>query len=508
MNNDDTFTGDYGFVLPHQAKTRDGVAFDPHASVWSYRDSLKRIHMDFREIPASQELIQSAKLALQWYAENLSPSHTWNMYYFFSEFIKYIYESSNNKISNITIENIISFRSSLTEETGYYLGSLRGFLVQWYDMGLPGIGAEVVSLLKKMKIKGNRKGHPVLTMDIHKGPLTDIEWEAVHTALTASYLDGKIHLDDYLLAWLVIALGQRPIQYAAMKLCDFRVVQDEDGLNKYFLNIPRAKQRGQVLRATFLERLLIPDIGIKLAEHVAKTREKFQQLLSEPENAPMFPEYPLQSTGFGKFQFHQDARDLSLQFTEIVRMLKVYSERTGKPLRLSPRRFRYTYGTRMAAEGYSLRIIAENLGHSGFQNVGIYVANAPAFVERIDKATALQFAPLAQAFRGEIIANESKAIRKDDPTSRVCDLRLGVDRPVGNCGEFGFCGRFAPLACYTCRRFQPWLDGPHEEILEFILSERERLEAGQDLRIASIPDRTILAIAYVVKQCAMMRNVQ
>jgi hypothetical protein len=79
-------------------------------------------------------------------------------------------------------------------------------------------------------------------------------------------------------------------------------------------------------------------------------------------------------------------------------------------------------------------------------------------------------------------------------------------KPMGNCGEHGFCGLLAPIACYTCRSFQPWLDGPHDAVLEHLICERERLLAGSDVRIASINDRTILAVAEVIRRCDEIRN--
>jgi len=74
-------------------------------------------------------------------------------------------------------------------------------------------------------------------------------------------------------------------------------------------------------------------------------------------------------------------------------------------------------------------------------------------------------------------------------------------RPMGNCGSHAFCSLMAPVACYTCRSFQPWQDGPHEAVRDFLLAERERLLHESDARIASVNDRTILAIAEVVRQC-------
>lgn len=69
------------------------------------------------------------------------------------------------------------------------------------------------------------------------------------------------------------------------------------------------------------------------------------------------------------------------------------------------------------------------------------------------------------------------------------------------CGKFDFCGLAAPLACYTCFYFNPWLDDIHEALLESLIKDRDELLQEADPRIASINDRTILAVADVVNQC-------
>ena len=100
-------------------------------------------------------------------------------------------------------------------------------------------------------------------------------------------------------------------------------------------------------------------------------------------------------------------------------------------------------------EGYGELVIAELLDHTDTQNVGVYVQATPEIVERIDRAMALHLAPLAQAFAGVIIRNESDARRKGDPASRICDPRFEPSmKPMGNCGQHGFCGELAPVS-YT-----------------------------------------------------------
>lgn len=158
-------------------------------------------------------------------------------------------------------------------------------------------------------------------------------------------------------------------------------------------------------------------------------------------------------------------------------------------------------------EGHGELIIAELLDHSDTQNVGVYVESRPEIVDRIDRAVAMKLAPMAQAFAGMLVLDEADAERGDDPTSRIVHPGIGPSmQPMGTCGKQGFCGLNAPIACYTCRSFQPWIDGPHEAVLDHLLAERERLASSSDLRVASINDRTILAVAEVVRLCAEIRG--
>jgi hypothetical protein len=116
-------------------------------------------------------------------------------------------------------------------------------------------------------------------------------------------------------------------------------------------------------------------------------------------------------------------------------------------------------------------------------------------------------AKLAQAFSGHLIPDEASALRAGDQESlvRAPEQLKGFD-PVGSCGTFSFCSLNAPLACYTCRKFQPWLEAPHEAILDWLLRDRARLAEEGDLTIASVRDRTILAVAAVVLACLEVKE--
>jgi hypothetical protein len=262
-----------------------------------------------------------------------------------------------------------------------------------------------------------------------------------------------------------------------------------------------------VPRSSFKKRTLIPELGRLVEECAAEVRSRFVGVLNDPDQAPLFPEKRRGTAEPPGFEFHRTASALSDWFQNIMDKLEVNSERTGHQINITPTRFRRTLGCRAADEGHGELVIADLLDHTDTQNVGVYVEATPGMMERIDRAVALKLAPLAQAFAGVIITHESQARRAGDPTSRICDPRFDPSmKPVGNCGQFGFCGLLAPVACYTCRCFEPWLDGPHERVLEFLIEDRERLLAQADKRIASINDRTILAVADVVNRCTEIRR--
>ena len=61
--------------------TKSGVEFDATADVWTYRDGVNNVYLDFNQLPnSSREFRESAKSVLSWYAENRSPNHLRNMF--------------------------------------------------------------------------------------------------------------------------------------------------------------------------------------------------------------------------------------------------------------------------------------------------------------------------------------------------------------------------------------------------------------------------------------------
>lgn len=452
----------------------------------------------------SVEMYLSFRHVLAFFAKTGSPSHAVNIFYS----AKYYLESTADH-PPFSVESLISFRSMLNNKTEYRLATLRGFLRQWTALGYAGIPSDFWNLLDKWALKGNEKGYAVQSMCPDRGPLTDIEMEGVVSAVISAYSEDRLALIDACYAMTLAMTGRRPVQITGLKLKD--LIQQAD---RYFINFPRAKQRNQSWRNTFNKFAVVEDLWLLLQKQACAVRQLFTDRLAVKISDELVPELPL----FPAIEALNDESDLKEQLRgdylhastasltdamyRVEKAIMMNSERTGLPIHLNPSRFRYTLGTNLAREGKGEFVIAEALDHSDTQNAGVYVRNIPEIVERIDKAVALQLAPIAQAFQGVLVVSEHAARRGNDPSSRISN---GVVN-LGTCGSYGFCSALAPFVCYGCNHFQPWLDGPHETVLDGLIQERDRvLEQTGDRKIASVNDRLILAVSDVVNRCSAMR---
>ncbi|MNX56622.1 Phage integrase family protein [compost metagenome] len=486
------------------SRSRDGWEFNQHDRTWQLNKNIT-IRLGWVD-DLIEELKDSFLTTLHFYAVNGSAAHARNMAYrakFFFVFTK----------GRLDTESLLAFRASLDSSTEFYLGALRGFFVTWYKQGHPGISEEFLKTLEGWVLKGNEEGRAVLQMDSLKGPLTDIEMQGVLNGIIACYSKHSLALEDFALILTLLHTGRRSIQIVGLKIKDLRPTERK-GVAGYSINFPRAKQRKMPWRSTFNTCAIDEDLWLILQLQVATVVKKLQARVEFPLSDALIQELPL-FADFADVARQTTEKDLLelLQFdylhapvitcgaalTRFSGMHCVFSERTGEPLNLTTRRFRYTLGTNVARQGYGISIVAEVLDHSDQQCAGYYIKSLSDIVERIDKAVAQQLAPLAQAFQGVLVASEREAVRGYDPSSRISNGRVNV----GTCGSYGFCGALAPIACYTCLHFQPWLDGPHEEVLNELLASSDRIwGVTQDVKIASANDRLILAVTEVVQRCA------
>ncbi|WP_223507872.1 site-specific integrase [Pseudomonas sp. BF-B-25] len=486
------------------SRSRDGWEFSKFDHVWRLNKNTA-IHLRWLD-SLSVELENSFLDVLNYYAINFSAWHTYNI----SARAKRLFKFADGQLDT---NSLLAYRSSLEPSKEHYLGGLKGFFTTWYKQGHPGVSEEFLKTLQAWSLKGNEVGRAVLQMDSLKGPLTDIEMQGVFDGVVDCYTKNRLAVEEFSLILTLVYTGRRPVQIVGLKIKDL-LATEIDGVSNYSINFPRAKQRYAPWRSTFNTCAIDEDLWLILQLQVAGTVKRVQALLGFPLSDSAIKELPLFADFIGdsrkttekellellQFDYlHSPAKICNAALSRFSDMHRVFSERTGEPLNLTPRRFRSTLGTNVARQGYGIAIVAEVLDHSDLQSAHYYIKSLSDIVGRIDKAVAQQLAPLAQAFQGVLVASEREAVRGDDPSSRISNGRVNV----GTCGSYGFCGALAPIACYTCMHFQPWVDGPHEEVLNELLASSDRVwGVTQDVKIASANDRLILAVTEVVRRCA------
>jgi integrase len=497
-----------------------GYHFVPSENRWRLSKDVT-ISLAWTESDLCGTFAAALRQALAYFAENYSAGYVANLNADFKHFVASV-KRRDGTLEALTAAQLVNYRALLGENHLGRLYKASRVIRLWHEQHIIDVPDDVVELLNDWKLKGQVKGVAVRTRCPYKGPLTDMEFEATLTALYTALETGVIELSTFVLTMLFYATGRRPCQLRDLKIKDFISARAKDGLPAYILRIPRAKQsdRGDdPWRTEFKNAALEPELGEALVAHVGTVKAKASSLLPRItgemiQEMPVFPSWKEIATAgpaterslLGAFRsdfFHRTQASISFAVSHCIDKLEIHSERLDRPIHVFPYRLRRTLATRAAREGYGDLVIAELLDQTDTQNVKVYTENVAENVDAISAAVAKQLAPVAQAFAGVLVDVEAQARRGNDVTSRV---KVCGGTTAGTCGKFGFCGALAPVACYTCTHFQPWLDGPHEQVLQDLVRENERIQQlTGDKTIASVNNRAIVAVAEVVRLCKLRK---
>ena len=484
-------------TLPKRVFTRSGSSIDPSDDLWKWTDGPYEPQIDFgRYNNRFKPVVPFLKLTLIPFLKRHSSGYLLRLnteFYRFTDLVGVEYDGV------ITPQCISNYSANLSADKKHRLSPLSILLRKWMELGLPGVDCSCETYLWERRIPGGEKGGPVKTRDPIRGPLSEDEYSALHSAVNAAYGRGELPLWTLLLTRLLLGCGGRISQYASMKICDFNI-------DLAILSLPQAKTGEKHMRMSFLDFDISPQTARLLSEYIHGLRA-----IDHDDQTPLFPASLITPIARRKsirdvgdlFYGHCLPDNLSRCFVRIVADIAPATIRLDyAPLPVTPKRFRYTFGTRMAEEGASKLLIANRLGHADLQHVDVYFSASPKIIRNINEAIGSLLAPLAQAFQGRLVEDEQHTTHKGSPGSRIIDFRVS-SAPVGSCaGKGNGCAFNKPVACYTCFRFEPWLDAPHEKILQRLEADREKWST--DERMAAVNDEPIQAVKEVIWLCAQV----
>lgn len=512
---------EHDYAIPESFTTRDGVRIDANSLVWVVGINDRIDWSNAEGIPRRILLAIKTYLCQQLMSgsSGLARSTFWRLVGGLNRIP--LPQLRGIAAAEIGSELFYAFKSVLENDPNISSGTakeMQSDFRRWYvwcvDSGLPGFLDEVSIELIDKTIGGSGKGRAVLSQDPDEGPLTflqDSELEGV----IASQFDKVDQLDmKELQSLTAILLSKAYGLYGAhMQLLDERDHQVErmrDGSDVHWIQLPRLKKRGVRSRVGSRRRRLSRRLACCI-ERLKLTNQRLSDTTGEGYEAengrPIFIRANRRESLVGTdLEVHSHRWSL-LDFHSSMRN---FCERNGLSFRLSPRRLRYTFATRLVEEGCSPMELADALDHTDMQHVMVYFDARSNVVRQLDEAMAVRLAPLAMAFIGRLISGPESSTRVNDPASlirfRCSDSDLS---PVGSCGTLDLCGLNAPIACYTCPRFEPWLDAPHALVLSELLKDRRRREAnGLDEKLVQIHDRSILAVAEVVRRVAAVSGIE
>jgi hypothetical protein len=409
--------------------------------------------------------------------------------------------------TEILPSHLLNYVGGLAQEHRYRSGDVNYAVRLWAKLDIPGISHAAFLTAAEMPRNSRKRAQAVQLRDPYMGAYSNIEYDGLYKALHAKFAAGALSLCNYALCLLSAAIAPRPMQLASLLVGDFQA-REVNGTVEYVLSVPRAKQRSGRHRSEFTDRPLVEDIAIVIEAQARLVRKQAEDAgLKHPDRAPLFPANHVGSTFYigGGIPAAPTSASIGMRIISVLEGLQVKSERTGEAINANATRARRTLGTRAAQAGRSLEEIAVLLDHTSLSAAHHYIEIRSELLQNIDRKVAILLAPLAQRFAGSIQK------RNNDQEAGVQRHVFGVGdsgapADIGGCGKFGFCGLGRPIACYTCRMFHPWQDGPHGAILESLLSRREKMATEGSLIVAQSLDDTILACAEVVRQCQLLAS--
>lgn len=502
-------------LAPAERISKDGYSFNIQSNHWRLNKD-RSITFTKDVLSIETKLLDGLRKTLSIYAEEQSAAHTSNMYQLFQRLLK------DTKFEVLDEHVILNWRSMLNNDNEYLLGSLRGFLISWNEYGYYGVTTDMVRVLEKLTISGNKKGVAVANRCPYSGAFTDNETLALNSELIRLFKEDSISFICYTYVSLLQATARRPIQLRQLKSIDLqKTYNPKNNFFNFYLNIPRAKQRGIGFREEFKKLSITEELYLTILNLIEQETRKFSIIFNTELTAEQTSQIPIfidwavverlsiQRTPLDNTLLDSDILHLSTSFIRdnILKGFQVkqkaISERTGDYIHITARRFRHTRGTNLGRKGLGPLIIAEALDHNDTQNVMVYTENTADTATYIDKAIGKQLAPFANAFLGRIIEKLDEGERGSDLTARIPNKENEV---VGACGTNDYCVK-GYESCYTCVKFRPLLDAPHAKFLDSLYAEKEiRLKTTKSEEYASTKDRLILAVEWVVQKCVEIKN--
>lgn len=291
-------------------------------------------------------------------------------------------------------------------------------------------------------------------------------------------------LRDNVIAHLNWELGLRAEQVAGLEGRHLNIVEGRDGAKYFHLKLIRLKQR--TYQSSYRNRVVSDQLARKIQKLILLKADYFGE---ESGERPVFV----------------DTRNRRAS-PNIVRNAIVQICERAKIAPSSSTFLRHNMAQKLADQGTPGDLISDMLDHTTKVAARHYVAATPA-IARI-KARALgknaTYKELMSLMTGAIIYRKDV----DDVTTIV--RGVVASRYIGNIGVCGLdsdtaCAKNPIYSCYTCRKFNPFIDGEHGNVIKALRSEvqimlDQSLDLGENKVVLQL-EKTIEHASDILMRC-------
>lgn len=271
-----------------------------------------------------------------------------------------------------------------------------------------------------------------------------------------SILDHKFddalyrELRDATLLLLVYEIAPRPLQIHMLELDDLKEIKsDDDGY--YSVRLRRNKNRHLSNEYTS-PREISGRLGKALKKLVRLNQHLFIQ--TDTQSAPIFL-----STRGTRWASSAISKTVSEALESVFGIEKLDVEGAIIP-------FRHHLGQSLADQGAPPSVIADRLGHSTEVAARAYITATPNIAKI--KTRALGENETYQYLMNALMTGS--IMRQEDVDDKASIVRGTVGmhyiEGIGACDVKGHCHSNPVYACYTCRKFHPFIGGPHEQVVK------------------------------------------
>ncbi|MCC2607714.1 site-specific integrase [Planctobacterium marinum] len=365
--------------------------------------------------------------------------------------------------------------------------SLRGMYAWFVEEGFPYFDEDFYDFyLSTLKFgTDDGKGLDVLMELPDRGPLTFKEQNEFRDAMTNVDLQSLStqELQGFFALKIGQLLGIRDVQVIGLQFSDLK--KSESGA--FSIDVKRAKQRGSNPRRTPKKTRPVTPVLIKLVDMLEK------RYMAEAKTSFNKSWHVVCDFSKGRKSYPTGERTSYVTFKN-RRIL--FEEYLNLGFKVTNRRLRKTFCTRLIANGTPLKVVAELMDHSDLQQLEVYYRHTHHIAQKLDKVLCEEAREIIDAFNGKVIKQGEESQAGQQIFAPVSDFQLTL---IGSCGSGKPCSLNPPLACYGCKSLEAFEDADHKSVVDHMVNEIKRV-FGEQHAIEILQHKNFLAAAQLVEK--------